>query len=197
MPIPDHDPHGMTIKVHVDRAAIRAALRAHGLPVISLQPGVYLDNLLEGWARPALVARQTVLYCHPPTLDVSWLCHDDMAALMVAALGRPGLAGRNIPVGGSETVRLPVLAERLGKGWGREIGWESQSVDDFCVALSEALAGTSQAAREDVVRDTRACYEYYRSTEEFKIDMREVLKELPVEMTTIGEWARKHPLPTS
>lgn len=192
-PVPE-DPQD--VKVHVDRLAIRAALRAHGLPVVSLQPVVYLDNLLEGWARPALAERHTVLYCHQPTLEVSWLCHDDMAALMVAALTRPHLAGRNLPVGGGETVRLPVLAEKLGRGWGRRIEWESQSLDDFCEKLSDALAGTSLAAREDVVKDTRAVYEYYRATEEFKVDMEQVLRELPVKMTTIEEWAEKHPFPT-
>lgn len=59
------------IKAQDDRREMRKILRAEGLPVISIQPVVYLDNLLEGWALPPIRDHNTVVYCHKPDLDIS------------------------------------------------------------------------------------------------------------------------------
>src|SRR5438105_3994659 len=78
-----------------------------------------------------------------PSLAVSWICHDDLAALMIAALARPELAGRSFAVGGAETVCLPQLADILGRAWNRPLGWESQSIDDFCQRMRQVFEGRS------------------------------------------------------
>lgn len=127
------------IEAQDDRRTMRTLLRSMDLPVISIQPVCFLDNMLEGWAWPPIRDRQTIVYCHKPTLDVSWIGLDDVAQLMIAAMTRPELAGRDFPVGGPEIVRLPGLAERLGKAWGVELGYEHQTVEDFCVKIEEAM----------------------------------------------------------
>ena len=107
MPVPETSKN---IEAQDHRREMRTLLRDMGLPVISLQPVCFLDNLLEGWAWPPIRDRKTIVYCHKPTLDVAWIGLDDLAQLMIAAMSRPELAGRNFPVGGSEIVRLPGLA---------------------------------------------------------------------------------------
>lgn len=105
MPIPLQT---QNIKAQDDRREIRRLLRASGVPVISIEPVVYLDNLLEGWAVRALREENKVVYCHKPDLRVSWVCHHDVATIMCAAMHKLdwGTQERNIRVGGPETVVL-------------------------------------------------------------------------------------------
>ncbi|ORY10508.1 hypothetical protein BCR34DRAFT_485578 [Clohesyomyces aquaticus] len=193
MPVPVI-PQG--IKAQDDRREMRRLLRDSGVPVISIQPVVYLDNLLEGWALPPIRDRNTVVYCHKPTLEVSWICHHDVAQLMMAAMQRPELAGRDFPVGGPETVRLEQLAEKLSRAWGRDLDYECQTVPDFCDKISVTMQGRGLETGRIVVQMFKA-YTYYNEAEDepFNIDMGPVLKELPVSLTSIEDWAKRRSPP--
>lgn len=193
MPVPEVP---QDIKAQDDRREMRRLLRETGVPVISIQPVVYLDNLLEGWALPPIRDRNTLVYCHKPDLQVSWICHHDVAQLMVAAMQRPELAGRNFAVGGPETVRLEQLAEKLSRAWGRKLGYENQTVADFCDKISKNMAGRGLEA-DRIVSQMFKAYTYYNEAEDepFNIDMEPVLKELPVKLTQIEEWAKRRTVP--
>ncbi|KAF2112811.1 hypothetical protein BDV96DRAFT_579213 [Lophiotrema nucula] len=188
MPVPE-EPHD--IKAQDDRREMRRLLRESGVPVISVQPVVYLDNLLEGWALPSIRDENRVVYCHKPDLKVSWICHHDVAQLMLAASQRPELAGRNFAVGGPETVILSQLTEKLSKSWGRKLTYENQTVADFCDKISKTMQGRGLETDRIVTQMFKA-YTYYNEApdEPFNIDMGPVLKELPVDLTPIEEWAR-------
>ncbi|KAI0148901.1 hypothetical protein BJ166DRAFT_628542 [Pestalotiopsis sp. NC0098] len=192
MPVPDES---KGIRAQDDRREMRQLLRATGVPLVSIQPVVFLENLLEGWARPPLVERDTIVYCHQESLEVSWICHHDIAQFMMAAMERPDLDGKNFAVGGPETVRLPQLTAKLSRAWDRPLKYESQTVDDFCEKISQAMKDRSSLDLDRVVADMRKAYTYYRESDEFKPDMTEVLKQLPVSLTSIEEWAKQHPVP--
>lgn len=191
MPVPDESKN---IEAQDHRREMRTILRNMGLPVISIQPVCFLDNLLEGWAWPPIRDRQTILYCHKPNLDVSWIGLDDVAELMVAAIQRPDLAGRNFPVGGLETVRLPQLAQRLSRAWGRELQVEFQAIDDFCQKIGAAMKDRANIDANVLMEQMFRAYTWYNDAPEepFKIDMEPVLKELPAQLSTIDEWGRRH-----
>lgn len=191
MPVPDES-KGIEAQDH--RRIMREVLRDMGLPVVSIQPVCFLDNLLEGWAWPPIRDRSTLVYCHKPTLDVSWISLDNLAQLMIACIFRTELAGRNIPVGGPETVRLPQLAEKLSKGWGKAIQHEFQTVEDFCEKIGAAMRERSNIDAAILTEQMYRAYRWYNDAPEepFKIDMGPVLKELPSELVGIEEWARRH-----
>ncbi|KAF2262554.1 NAD(P)-binding protein [Lojkania enalia] len=195
MPIPDEP---QDIKAQDDRREMRRLLRESGVPVISIQPVVYLDNLLEGWALPPIRDRQTVVYCHKPELKVSWICHHDVAQLMVAAMERPELAGSDFPVGGPETVQLEQLTEKLSRAWGRKLDYECQTVSDFCDKISNTMQGRGLEI-DRITSQMFKAYTYYNEAEEepFNVDMGPVLEELPVNLTSIEEWARRRSPPGS
>lgn len=191
MPVPEESKN---IEAQDHRREMRTILREMGLPVISIQPVCFLDNLLEGWAWPPIKDRNTIVYCHKPTLDVSWIGLDDVAELMVAAIQRTDLAGRNFPVGGLETVRLPGLAERLSRAWGRELKVEFQTIDDFCQKIGAAMKERSNIDAGVLMEQMFRAYTWYNDAPEepFKIDMKPVLKELPAKLSTIEEWGQRH-----
>ncbi|KAF4778168.1 hypothetical protein HER10_EVM0000776 [Colletotrichum scovillei] len=178
------------------RRILREEVKGSGVALVSIQPGVFLDNLLEGWALPRLRDEGRIVYCHKPDLEVSWISLDNLALLMVAALARDPaeLDGRNIVVGGPETVRLSQLAEKLGRAWGRKVGFENQTVDQFSEEMAAALKSQMQSGKEleVVVDETRRAYTWYNDAEEkpFKVDMAPVLEELKVSLTGIEDWGR-------
>lgn len=196
MPVPD-TPQG--IRAQDDRRTIRDSLRAHGLPVISIQPVCYLENLLEGWALPPIRDRHTVVYCHKPTLRASWISHIDLAQTIVSAMDRPHLAGRNFRVGGGETVVLSELAVKLSRGWGVPLGHENQTVADFCEAMGVAMRQRASIDVDQVVSQMFKAYTWYNEdpSDPFVVDMDAVLAELPIgrPLLTIEEWARLKPFP--
>lgn len=189
MPVPKEP---QDIKAQDDRREMKRLLRETGMPVICIEPVVYLDNLLEGWALPPIRDRHTLVYCHKPSLIVSWICHHDVAQLMLAALSRPHLAGRDFPVGGPETVRLDHLAEKLSRAWGHKLDYECQTVADFCDKIGKTMEGRGLDT-ETIVRQMFKAYTYYNEAadEPFRIDMGPVLRELPVELTPIEIWAER------
>ncbi|CAN9391899.1 unnamed protein product [Alternaria alternata] len=183
------DPQG--IVAQDDRREIRRLLR-ESVPTISIEPVVYLDNLLEGWALPPIRDRNTVVYCHKPDLRVSWICHHDVAQIMMAAMDHPELAGRDIPIGGPETVMLSQLTEKLSKAWGRQLSCENQTVADFCDKIGKAMQGRGLET-DTIVSQMFKAYTYYNEAEDepFKIDMRPLVEELDVKLTPIEEWAKR------
>ncbi|CAI6334157.1 unnamed protein product [Periconia digitata] len=189
MPVPEIP---QDIKAQDDRREMRRILRETGIPVISIQPVCYIDNLLEGWALPPIRDTNTLVYCHKPHLRVSWICHHDVAQLMVAAMLRPELGNRNFPVGGAETVVLSQLAEKLSRAWGRELGCVNQTVADFCDKISASMEGRGLESQQ-IVKDMFKAYTYYNEAEDepFNIDMKGVLESLPVRLTPIEEWAKR------
>lgn len=195
MPVPEETKH---IEAQDHRREMRELLRNElGLPVISMQPVVFIDNLLEGWAWPPIRDTNTIVYCHYPELNVSWICHDDIASCMIGALKHPELAGRNIPIGGPETVRLPQLAEKLSRAWNREMKYEFQTVRDFCDKIGAAMKDRSGIDAEVLKEQMFRAYTWYNEAPEepFKVDMGPVLKELgmkPDALTPIEDWGRRH-----
>lgn len=193
MPIPDVP---QDIKAQDDRREMRRLLRQSGIPVISIQPVTFLENLLQGWALPPIRDRHTVVYCHKPDLKCSWICLHDVGQLMMAAMERPELAGRNIPVGGPEAVRLEELTERLSKGWDTKLDYVNQTVADFCDKISQTMQGRG-LEKERIISQMFKAYTYYNEAPDhpFDVDIGPVLKELPVKLTPIEDWARTHPVP--
>lgn len=188
MPVPKEV---QDIKAQDDRREMRKLLR-ESVPTISIEPVVYLDNLLEGWALPPIRDQQKVVYCHKPDLRVSWICHHDVAQIMMAAMLRPDLAGRDITVGGPETVVLSRLTEKLSNAWAKKLDYENQTVADFCDKISKTMQGRGLET-DKVVSQMFKAYTYYNEAEDepFKVDMEPVVKELGVQLTPIEEWAKR------
>lgn len=180
------------------RHEMRRLLFNSGTRSISIQPVVFLDNLLKGWAWPPIAERNTIVYPHSEDLDVSWICHDDLAQLMIAALERPALAGHSFAVGGAETVRLPILAEKLSRAWNKPLHYESQSIDTFCERMRQVFEGRASLDAERLIAELHRIYTWYNTSavRPFSVDMTDVLKELPVTLTPIESWGAAQNLPT-
>ncbi len=178
---------------HDTRLVMVEQFTAAGVPTIVFNPVVFMDNLLRGWARPAIVERGVFEYPHAADLEVSWVCQEDLARLMVAAATRPALAGRRYAVGGPEVLRGADVAERLSVALGRPIRFVSQSVEAFCAAIAPQVAAGGAAERERKLAELASIYRWYNESSErpFRVDMSTTLADLPVRLTSMLEWARR------
>ncbi len=178
-------------QAHDVRLAMRLALARAGAPLGCVQPVIYMDNLLRGWAWPHIAREDTVVYPHREDLGVQWICEADVAALMVEVLRRPSLAGRNFTVGGPEVLTLPTVACVLSAVTGRGIRHRSQPIPEFCEQIRAAMEGRSSLDATRVAGELERIYRWYNESPEqpFRVDMREVLAELPVRLTPLHEWA--------
>ncbi len=195
LPVPD-DKRGFAAQDA--RHDMRAILFAGQVPAISIEPVVFLDNLLKGWAWPSIAQRGVLAYPHRAGLEVSWICHADLAQLMIAASRRPDFSGRHFAVGGAQTVRLEQLAAILSQAWGVELAVENQTIDAFVGNMGAVFEGRSSLDAQRMMAELKRIYEWYNHAPEtpFKVDMTEVLKVLPVTLTPIADWARAQRLPT-
>jgi len=185
------EPHGYA--AHDVRLTMRSSLAAAGVPLICIQPVVFMNNLLRGWAFPHIADESRFLYPHAESLDVSWICQEDLAALMVSAAERPELAGRCYAVGGPEALRGADVAAALSVAAGRPIRFESQSVEAFCAAMDVLMRTRFSPERVRMIEELGNIYRWYNTGAErpFLVDMAPVLRDLPVSLTRFSDWAAR------
>lgn len=177
---------------HDVRLAMREALRAGPVPVVTVQPVVFMGNLLQ-WAFRPIVEEGVFRYPHRRGLEVAWLSQDDLARLMLEAAARPALAGRVLDVGGPERLRGDDVARILAEATGRPVRFEPQPIPEFCEAVRPRLAGLDAARRDFYLAELARIYEWYNESPlaPFAIDMTDVLRELPVPLTPLSQWAAR------
>lgn len=97
-------------------------LRASGIPVVCLQPAVYLENLLAPPVASAMRDQGELHYPLPADMRVSWISHGDLAKAVYAAHELDSIPKRAIVIGGS-SVSGPELAAELSKALGRPLSF--------------------------------------------------------------------------
>jgi uncharacterized protein YbjT (DUF2867 family) len=178
-------PTGETGALSLDarRAAARKVAES-GLPVVSLVPGGYLGNLLGPWVAPAIVHAGRIPYPLPAGLRRPWISVEDQAALAVAALERPDLAGRSFTVG--HRASGDDLAAAVSEGLRREVRWVGLDLDEFARSLVPVV-GESAAA--ELAREYRLIASH-PAVADRTLDHEAGPRELAVALTPIAQWAR-------
>ena len=176
---------------HDVRLEMVERLAASRVPLITLNPVVFMGNLLRGWTFPGIAGRGVFAYPHDPQLEVCWICQQDLAQLMLAAAERPQLAGRRYAVGGPQALRGADVARILSEVMHRPIRFVSQPVEEFCNAIRPQLRIADAMERERMLAELAGIYRWYNESpvRPFKVDMQPVLADLPVALTTLRDWA--------
>jgi uncharacterized protein YbjT (DUF2867 family) len=164
-------------------------LRRSGVPHITLVPGVYAENLLGPWNAPAVAHHNQVSYPTPADMVMAWLPCADLAALTVAALERPHLAGSTFHVSGAEALDGNGLAGRFAQALGRDITYRPLPPAEF----EAILAGLMPAAvAAEVAGEYQRMWDSPERRPAFVNDMGPVLEALPVQLTPMREWVKRY-----
>jgi NAD(P)H dehydrogenase (quinone) len=118
--------------IFANMRAVRDALQA--LPLVTLEPTVYMDNLMAPWTLPAILSG-TLPYPAGPEVAVSWMSHRTLGQAVVAAATAPVL-GQSIRIGGPAAITGSDMAALLSKHLGREIAYAQTPLEGFAAGLN-------------------------------------------------------------
>ena len=166
-----------------------AALRATGVPLTVVRPSLFMDNLLTRWVKPYLLEDGEFSYPHRPDLEVSWICLDDVARLMIATLASDDFAGETLDVGGPETLRPTEVARLLGDVLGRPVVYRQMrrgSSASGCTGVQDVSGSTGRRT----CRDLEKHYLFKNETNPFRVDMGPVLERIPIRLTPMRSGCR-------
>ena len=164
-------------------------LKQSGLPHIIIQPSVYAENLLGPWTAPFVKNEKTVTYPTPEEMPVGWIATQDVANLVAQAIVSPHLAGQSFQVSGIENLTGNQLAQKFSIGLGKKILYRQMPPSDFGKILDGMFgpgAGKGAEAMYQEITDTKNYPVMHTAV------MPDVLKKLPVKMTSIEAWVAQH-----
>lgn len=149
------------LSAHDGRRDIEAALLTSGATCRFVEPVVFMDNMIRVWSKPLIVERGIFAYPAAPELKISWVCLDDVADAMIAALGRPGDHPLHIALGGPEALTGEETAARLSEALGRAVRFQSLAPDDFAAGMSVLVTGLRDVAPHSIYDGMSKFYRWY------------------------------------
>ena len=175
--------------------ATERALKQGGARTTIFRPVLFMDNTLTKWARNDIIENDEFAYPHKEGLQANWICLDDVAKFMIAALERDDLIGRAIVIGGPEVLTPQRIADTLSDHLGRSIKPKTLTPREFAIRMADIFEGVSDIGREDYIAAMQGFYEYNNDNKDnlnpFKVDMKDVLEEIPIKLTTFSEWVKQ------
>lgn len=162
-----------------------------GLDVTVFRPVLFMDNLLTLFQKPDIVERGLYRYCQKPGMLASWISMDDLAKFMVAALDRDDLIGRRIVIGGPEILPIEQVVAILSEVLGRPVTYQYEEPYDLFAKMHDVLQLGDDFPRDAYASAMASFYNFNNDSQRrpFVVDMQAVLAEIPVPLSTMGEWA--------
>lgn len=187
--VADHD---LDLSAHDGRRDIERALEDTGIPCVFIEPVVFMDNMYRIWTRPLIMRDGVFAYPAKADLKISWVCIDDVARAMVAALSTDRADGRHVPLGGPEVLTGDEVAERLTVALKRPVRFQSLAPDEFAARMSELVTGSREIEPESIYHGMAAFYRWYNAQPQspLVVDPADVRALLGVEPTSLIDWAR-------
>ena len=117
--------------------AARDAVMAGPVPVVVLQPTVFMDNLLAPWALPGILGG-TLAYPAPESTRIAWISHRELAEAAVQAATR-AVAGQTFDIGGPQPLSGAELSAALAAHLGHPVTYFQIPLPGFAAGLNQAF----------------------------------------------------------
>lgn len=166
------------------KAIAKRVLVDSGARVVGLEPVGYLGNLSAFFSAPSVVHRDELRYPLPADHRQAWISTEDQAALAIAALDRPDLAGRWFRIGEQRTG--PELAAGIGEGLGRTVRYVALDPADF----GRSLAPLMGEAVARLLADDYAMLGRRPGALDLDAGTTALREELGIPATPLATWAR-------
>ncbi|MFD2286936.1 NAD(P)H-binding protein [Pedobacter petrophilus] len=166
---------------------VRDYLVNSGLEYVIIEPTIYMENMMGGFCAPFISNEKKLAYPTPEAMPIGWIASRDVSAFVVEAIYHSDLKADTFQVSGLENLKGNALAEQFSKGAGEEIVYYPQPAKEFEAILAPFVGEAAAAAVASFYDGLQKATAY---PPKFNPDMNEVLKKLPVKMTSLEEWAR-------
>ena len=168
---------------------VKEYLENSGLDYVVIEPTIYMENMMGPFCAPFISKEKKLAYPTPEAMPIGWIASRDVSAFVVEAIYHKDLKADFFKISGLENLKGNELASQFSKGVAEEIVYYPQQPKEFGDILKPFVgeAGASSVA---------AYYESLQNTSEypskFNSRMTEVLEKLPVQMTSLQEWAKEN-----
>ena len=162
------------------KRAVEKHLKESGMTYTILRPSYFM----EVWFSPAVgfdAANAKAAIYGAGQNPISWISLKDVAQFAVASLDNPAAKNATLELGGPEAIS-PLQVVKLFEQAG-ERAFEVQHVPE------EALQAQQAAATDPMQQSFTGLMRCYARGD--AIDMRATLKAFPLQLTTVGEFARR------
>ncbi len=169
------------------RLDVRDYLKESGVNYVIIEPTIYMENMMGAFCAPFITNEKKLAYPTPEAMPIGWIASRDVSAFVVEAIYNPKLKADSFKISGLDNLKGNELANRFSKGVGEEIIYYPQQPKEFGDILKPFVgeAGANSVA---------AYYEMLQNATEypskFNPKMSEVLEKLPVQMTSLEQWAK-------
>ena len=181
------------LSAHDGRRDIERRIADTGIPYVIIRPMVFMDNMIRIWSKPSIVKSGVFAYPAAETLKISWICLEDVAAFMSAALANDSLIAERARVGGPEALTGAEVAERLSRAAGRTIRFETLSPDAYAAKMSLLVTGSPDVAPHSIYDRMASFYRWYNAqpASPLALDPTVAVALLPIAPTPLLDWARR------
>ncbi|WP_254699714.1 SDR family oxidoreductase [Trinickia violacea] len=164
--------------------------RSYGFPVTTFRPTLFMNNLLGDWIKPNL-QKGVYRYAHKPDLASDWICLEDVAKFMIAALKRPELIGQKIQIGGPQRLTTQEVIEIISEAMGRPLRYDYVTPRQFGELFYDLWGPTTGSTRKDFVDGFDSFYTFNNEAPQkpFQADVQAALELIPIELTDMRTWA--------
>lgn len=187
--VKDHD---LDLSAHDGRRAVEKAMEDSGMEYCVIRSVVFMDNITKTWVKPAIINSHVFAYPAAPTLKISWICLEDVAACMVGALKNKDLKAHKLTVGGPQALIGDEVAKHISAAMGETVTFKSLTPDEFASSMSKLVTGSDVVEPHSMYGGMAEFYRFYNEqpTSPLDIDMSETAKLLGVTLTPMSEWAK-------
>lgn len=158
---------------------------AADIPLITLTPSFYLDNLTAPWSLPVIKEQGIIGYPLPGDAPFAWLSHFNLAQYTYKALLDTGLIGKVFPIGG-ELVSGNAIAEKVSAVLGKPVSYvyqEPAAFKQFLLQMyDEDIAAEISGIYANIAQDTEPFKAFYNK------EMIE--KDFGIQLQTVDEWVK-------
>lgn len=165
---------------------IRDYLINSGLDYVIIQPSIYMENMMGPFCAPFIKNERKLAYPTPEIMPIGWIASRDVSAFVVEAIYNENLKADSFQISGLENLKGNDLAEQFSKGIGEKIIYYTQPAKEFGDILKPWVG-------EEGAAGVASYYESLQNSTEFppkfNPNMSEVLEKLPVQMTSLAQWA--------
>lgn len=164
-------------------------LKNSGVDYVIIEPTIYMENMMGPFCAPFITNEKKLAYPTPEEMPIGWIASRDVSAFVVEAIYNENLIADGFKISGLENLKGNDLAAAFSKGTGEEIVYYPQKPKEFGDILKPMVgeAGANSVA---------AYYEMLQNASEypskFNPKMNEILEKLPVQMTSLAEWAKEN-----
>jgi uncharacterized protein YbjT (DUF2867 family) len=188
--IADHD---LDLSAHDGRRDIEKALEATGIPCVFIEPMVFMDNIIRIWSKPSIVQNGIFAYPAAETLKVNFICLDDVAQFMVAALQTDTADGKHVAVGGPDALTGHEMAEKISAAAGKSVRFESLPPAEFAARMSELVTGSREVVPLSIYDGMAQFYSWYNAQTQspLTVNPEETARLLKIATTSADVWAAR------